>query len=69
MPVAAAARLVGEHDTRLWRVIQHYVETAVASMDLADLRRVAFDETAAKRGHDYITLSVYIDAREVVYVT
>ena len=29
MPVAAAARLVGEHDTRLWRVIQHYVEDAV----------------------------------------
>src|SRR5262249_18345703 len=28
MPVAAAARLIGEHDTRLWRVIQHYVETA-----------------------------------------
>jgi hypothetical protein len=24
------ARLVGEHDTRLWRVIQHYVEDAVA---------------------------------------
>ncbi len=68
MPVAAAARLVGEHDTRLWRVIQHYVETAVARMDLADLRRVAIDETAAKRGHDYISLFVDIDARKVVYV-
>jgi transposase len=69
MPVAAAARLVGEHDTRLWRVIQHYVETAVARMDLADLRRVAIDETAAKRGQDYISLFVDIDARKVVYVT
>jgi transposase len=68
MPVAAAARLVGEHDTRLWRVIQHYVETAVARMDLSDLRRVAIDETAAKRGHDYISLFVDIDARKVVYV-
>jgi transposase len=68
MPVAAAARLVGEHDTRLWRVVQHYVETAVARMDLADLRRVAIDETAAKRGHNYITLFVDIDARKVVYV-
>src|SRR5262245_38878400 len=57
MPVAAAARLVGEHDTRLWRVVQHY-----------DLRRVAIDETAAKRGHNYITLFVDIDARKVVYV-
>jgi transposase len=68
MPVATAARLVGEHDTRLWRVIQHYVEEAVARMDLADLRRVAIDETAAKRGHNYITLFVDIDARKVVYV-
>jgi transposase len=68
MPVATAARLVGEHDTRLWRVIQHYVGEAVARMDLADLRRVAIDETAAKRGHNYITLFVDIDARKVVYV-
>jgi transposase len=68
MPVAAAARLVGEHDTRLWRVVQHYVDKAVSRMDLADLRRVAIDETAAKRGHVYITLFVDMDSRKVVYV-
>jgi transposase len=69
MPVAAAARLVGEYDTRLWRVVQHYVETAVARMDLSDLRRVAIDETAAKRGQNYISLFVDMDARKVVFVT
>jgi transposase len=69
MPVAAVARLVGEHDTRLWRVIQYYVDTAVARMDLCEIRRVAIDETAAKRGQDYISLFVDIDARKVVYVT
>ena len=69
MPVAAAARLVRVHDTRLWRIVQHYVEKAVARMDLADLRRVAIDETAARRGHNYITLFVDIDARKVVYIT
>src|SRR5262249_52270406 len=55
--------------TRLWRVIQHYVDTAVGRMDLADFRRVAIDETAAKRGQDYISLFVDIEARKVVYVT
>ena len=30
MPVAAAARLVRVHDTRQWRIVQHYVEKAVA---------------------------------------
>jgi hypothetical protein len=30
MPVAAVGRLVGEHDTRLWRVFHHHVEEARA---------------------------------------
>ena len=68
MPVAAAARILGEHDTKLWRVVHHYVEAAVDEMDLSALRRVCIDETAAKRGHNYITLFVDIDARRVVYV-
>lgn len=68
MPVAAAARMLGEHDTKLWRVVHHYVEAALADLDLADLRRVCIDETAAKRGHNYITLFVDIDARKVVHI-
>jgi len=38
-------------------------------MDLSELRRVAIDETAAKRGQEYISLFVDMDARKVVYVT
>lgn len=68
MPVAAAARLMGEHDTRLWRVVIHYVEAALTRLDLADLKRVCIDETAAKRGHSYISLFVDIDRRRVVYI-
>ena len=69
MPVRAAAKMVGEHDTLLWRMIHHYVEAAVARMDLAAVKRVAIDETAAKRGHNYISLFVDIDERKVVFVT
>jgi transposase len=69
MPVKAAARLAGEHDTRLWRVIHHYVEQARTCADASALTRVAIDETAARRGHDYITLFVDIDEARVVHVT
>lgn len=31
MPVAAAARIVSEHDTRIWRVVHHYVGKAHAA--------------------------------------
>jgi transposase len=69
MPVNAVARLVGEHDTRLWRVIHHYVERARAHTDLSAVTRVAIDETAARRGHNYITLFVDIDQARVVFAT
>src|SRR6476660_7702856 len=48
LPVNAVARLVGEHDTRLWRVIHHDVDRARAKADLSTVRRVAIDETAAR---------------------
>jgi len=69
MPVAAAARLTGEHDTRMWRVLHHWVEQARSRADYTDVRRVAIDETAAKRGHDYVSLFVDIDQRRVLFVT
>ena len=69
MPLAAVARIVGEHDTRLWRVIHHYVEQGRARMDAADVTDIAIDETAARRGHDYITLFVDIDQARVLFAT
>ena len=68
MPVNAVARIVREHDTRLWRIITHYVEQALARADFSKVTRVAVDETAAKRGHNYITLFVDIDQRRVIHV-
>lgn len=68
MPVAAAARLVGEHDTRLWRVIHHYVDKAREREDFSAVRHVAFDETAARRGHDYVTLFADLEKARVLFV-
>ena len=69
MPVNAVARQVGEHDTRLWRVLHHYVEQSLADSDASAVTRVAIYETAARRGHDYITLFVDIDQARVVFAT
>ena len=69
MPVKAVARMVGEHDTRLWRVVHHYVDDAVARIDASAVTRVAIDETAARRGHDYITLCVDVDQARVLFAT
>jgi transposase len=55
MPVDAMADLLDEHDTRLWRVLMHYVDQAHAKSDWSAVRRIAVDETSARRGHRYVT--------------
>jgi Helix-turn-helix domain of transposase family ISL3 len=68
MPIANAAERLGEHDTRLWRIVEHNVWRAVEKLDLSLVRRIAADETSARRGHDYISLFVDMARREVVNV-
>ena len=61
MPVSAVAELVGEHDTRLWRIVRHYVQEAHEKQDWSDLKAVAIDETATRKGHRYATVVVELD--------
>lgn len=69
MPVEAIARLVGEHDTRLWRVLHHYTEEARSKVDMSDVTQVGMDETSSKRGHHYVSIFVDLDERGVLFAT
>lgn len=69
MPVAVVERMIDEWDTRLWRVIHHYVEQARARADYSGVTSVAFDETASRRGHNYVTLFVDLVRRRVLFTT
>ena len=68
MPVANVAEIIDEHDTRLWRVPDHYISRAVEGLDLSQVEQIAADETSARRGHGYISLFVDMGRRKVVYV-
>ncbi|MEQ6378601.1 ISL3 family transposase [Bacillaceae bacterium S4-13-56] len=69
MPVAAVARKVGEHDTRLWRVFNYYVDKAIENIDVSNVTRVAMDETSRTKGHKYVTLFIDIDTKRLIFVT
>jgi transposase len=43
MPVKAVAPIMDEHDTRLWRVVHHYVDEGSARTDASEVTRVAID--------------------------
>ena len=69
MPVLAVADLVDEHDTRLWRILHRHVEEARAKADYSDVTQVGLDETASKRGHNYITLFMDLTKRRLLFAT
>ena len=59
MPVAAVARLVGEYDKKLWRVVHHYVDQAVEAQDLSAIEQLGIDDTSFRKGQSYV--SVFCD--------
>ena len=69
MPVAAVAKLVGEHDTRLWRVVHHYIDEARERLDFLKVTRVGVDETASRRGHNYVSLFFDMDGKRLMFGT
>jgi hypothetical protein len=52
MPVGNAAEIRGEHDTRIWRIVHHYVDKAHSESDWSEVNRIAVDETSKKREHN-----------------
>lgn len=68
MPVSEAARTLGIHDTRLWRLLNHYVDKAHAEADWSDLKRVGVDETSRRKGHRYVTCFVDLDSGKLLYM-
>lgn len=69
MPVLALARIVGEQDTRLWRIVKHYVGEARAAADHGQVQSVGVDEKACRRGHSYVTLFSDLEKRRLLYAT
>ena len=61
MPVNAVARHVEVTVKRLWNIVRHYVSKAIAALNLKSLKAIGLDETALKRGHNYITVLIDLD--------
>lgn len=69
MPVAAVARIVGEHDTRIWCVLHHYVDEGRRCKDMSAVTQVGVDETASRRDQNYITLVMDMANRTLLSAT
>jgi len=69
MAVSAAAKTLGIHDTRLWRLLNHYVNKAHSEADWSEVERVGVDETSRRKGHLYVTCFVDLASGFLLYMT
>lgn len=69
MPISQIAELVGEHDTRIWRILHFHISKAYSNKNLSELTHVGIDETSSRKGHKYVSVFVDMQKSEVIYAT
>jgi len=68
MTVSAIAQMIDEHDTRIWRILQHYVEEARFNEDFSNIKSIGVDETSRAKGHKYVSVFIDLDESRVIHV-
>ncbi len=68
MPVHCVCRIIGESDRKIWRLLEEYVSSALASQDCSEITAVGMDETSRTKGHNYVSLFVDMIERKTVNV-
>lgn len=69
MALSTTGGIVGEHDTRLMRIIKHYVEIGRNRLDMSNVTCIGVDETSSKKGHNYITIVADLKADRILFAT
>ena len=68
MPILKVARILDEHDTRIWRVLIYYVKKSRAKENFSNVSKIGIDETSFEKGHKYVTIVADIENSKVIYV-
>lgn len=69
MPVHQICQLYETYDSKVWTMVKTYTYLARQADDYSDVRVIGVDETAARRGHDYVSLFVDIEEKRTIFVT
>ena len=67
MAVAAVARLIDEHDTRLWRMLKAHVAVAYPQADWSQVTCVGCDEMSVRKGHCYVSVFCDLLGKRVLF--
>jgi transposase len=69
MPMSKVGEIMGETDTRLWRMLFRQVDTAYAEADFSQVCCVGVDEMSVRKGHEYVSVFADLVAKRVLFAT
>jgi len=69
MTVHQVCKIIGSYDKKLWNILKSYTDSCRKQSDYSEVKKVGVDETAARRGHDYVTLFVDLEEKKTIFVT
>lgn len=69
MPMSKVGEMVGETDTRLWRMLFRQVDAAYAEADFSSVCCVGVDEMSVHKGHEYVSVFADLVAKRVLFAT
>ena len=69
MPVKRAGQILGESDTRMWRMLFAHVKAAHARLSFDNVVWVGGDEMNRRKGHNYLTVFADLLAKRVLFAT
>ncbi len=69
MPVSKVGAIMGETDTRLWRLLFRHVDAAYAEADFSKVCCIGVDEMSVRKGHEYISVFADLVAKRVLFAT
>lgn len=69
MAMSVTGGIVGEQDTRLMRVVNHYVWEGRKKVDMSKVKKIGVDETSRKKGHDYVTIVADLEEERILFAT
>ncbi len=69
MPMSKVAEVVGETDTRLWRMLFRQMAAAYAEADFSQVCCVGVDEMSVRKGHEYVSVFADLVRKRVLFAT
>ena len=69
MPVKRVGQILGESDSRMWRMLFAHVKAAHARLSFDNVVWVGADEMNRRKGHNYLTVFADLLAKRVLFAT